>query len=846
MIGDILKKIIGTKHERDIKKLIPIVEAINRLEPQMMRLTDAELRAKTDEFKARLSAGETLDDLLIEAYAVVREAARRFVGMRPFDVQLMGAIVLHQGKIAEMKTGEGKTLVATMPLYLNALTGKGVHLVTQNDYLAKRDRYWMGPIYENLGLTVGLLQHDMPEYSEQRKQAYAADITYGMNSEFGFDYLRDNMAMRKEDRVQRGHYYAIVDEVDCILIDEARTPHIISGPVDESPELYYKVDKVVRRLRKDIDFQLDEKTQTAWLTDEGVTHVEILMGVKNLADDIRLMHHIIQALKAHHFFKLDRDYIIRNGKVLIVDEFTGRVLEGRRWSDGLHQAIEAKEGLRIERENQTLATISLQNYFRLYEKLAGMTGTADTEAAEFKEIYGLDVVVIPTHKPMIRIDYPDVVYKTEKEKFRAVVREIKELYRVGRPVLVGTTSIEKSEMLSEMLRKEGIPHQVLNAKHHEKEAMIIAQAGRKGAVTIATNMAGRGVDIILGGNPPDPEEQEEVKKLGGLHVIGTERHESRRIDNQLRGRSGRQGDPGSSRFYVSLEDDLMRMFGSDRIKPLMEKLGMKEDEPIEHPWVTKAIERAQKAVEAHNFEIRKHLLEYDDVMNVQREIIYEQRRMVLEGEDIKEEILEMIEDVIRDRVEIYCPPKTRPEEWDLGELCSWAYRVFRAELDPEDLEELGSRDEVAERIMEEARKAYERKEQEVGSEMMRQVERMVLLSIVDSKWKDHLYNMDLLRESVGLRAYGQKDPLVEYKREAHEMFQEMIRRIKEDVTDYIFRVQVMREEPFARRKEEVVEVAPKGGKGKKVRERRKTKIGRNDPCPCGSGLKYKKCHGKGL
>jgi preprotein translocase subunit SecA len=843
LIGDILKRIIGTKHERDIRKLMPIVEAINRLEPQMMKLTDAELRAKTDEFKKRLSAGETLDDLLIEAYAVVREAARRFVGMRPFDVQVMGAIVLHQGKIAEMKTGEGKTLVATMPLYLNALTGRGVHLVTQNDYLAKRDRYWMGPIYENLGLTVGLLQHDMPEYSEQRKQAYAADITYGMNSEFGFDYLRDNMAMRKEDRVQRGHYYAIVDEVDCILIDEARTPHIISGPVDESPDLYYKVDKVVRRLRKDVDFQLDEKTQTVWLTDEGVTHVEILMGVKNLADDIKLMHHIIQALKAHHFFKLDRDYIIRDGKVLIVDEFTGRVLEGRRWSDGLHQAIEAKEGLRIERENQTLATISLQNYFRLYEKLAGMTGTADTEAAEFKEIYGLDVVVIPTHKPMIRIDYPDVVYKTEKEKFKAVVREIKELYRIGRPVLVGTTSIEKSEMLSEMLRKEGIPHQVLNAKHHEKEAMIIAQAGRKGAVTIATNMAGRGVDIILGGNPPDPEEQEEVKRLGGLHVIGTERHESRRIDNQLRGRSGRQGDPGSSRFYVSLEDDLMRMFGSDRIKPLMEKLGMKEDEPIEHPWVTKAIERAQKSVEAHNFEIRKHLLEYDDVMNVQREIIYEQRRMVLEGEDMKDEILEMIEDVIRKRVDIYCPPKTSPDEWDLVELCSFASRVFRAEIDPEEIKGLSSRDEIAERIIEEARKAYDRKESEIGSEMMRQVERMILLSVIDSKWKDHLYNMDLLRESVGLRAYGQKDPLVEYKREAHEMFQDMIERIKEDVTEYIFRVQVTREEPFQRRVE-VKEVPSKVKKGKK--EKRKTKIGRNDPCPCGSGLKYKKCHGKGL
>ena len=843
MIGSILKRIIGTKHERDIKKLIPIVEAINRLEPQMMKLTDAELRAKTDEFKKRLSAGETLDDLLIEAYAVVREAARRFVGMRPFDVQIMGAIVLHQGKIAEMKTGEGKTLVATMPLYLNALTGRGVHLVTQNDYLAKRDRYWMGPIYENLGLTVGLLQHDMPEYSEQRKQAYAADITYGMNSEFGFDYLRDNMAMRKEDRVQRGHYYAIVDEVDCILIDEARTPHIISGPVDESPDLYYKVDKVVRRLRKDVDFQLDEKTQTVWLTDEGVTHVEMLMGVKNLADDIRLMHHIIQGLKAHHFFKLDRDYIIRDGKVLIVDEFTGRVLEGRRWSDGLHQAIEAKEGLRIERENQTLATISLQNYFRLYEKLAGMTGTADTEAAEFKEIYGLEVVVIPTHKPMIRIDYPDVVYKTEKEKFKAVVREIKELYKIGRPVLVGTTSIEKSEMLSEMLRKEGIPHQVLNAKHHEKEAMIIAQAGRKGAVTIATNMAGRGVDIILGGNPPDPEEQEEVKRLGGLHVIGTERHESRRIDNQLRGRSGRQGDPGSSRFYVSLEDDLMRMFGSDRIKPLMEKLGMKEDEPIEHPWVTKAIERAQKSVEAHNFEIRKHLLEYDDVMNVQREIIYEQRRMVLEGEEMKDEILGMIEDVIRNRVDVYCPPKTSPEEWDLVELCSFASRVFRTEIDPEEIKGLSSREEIAERIIEEARKAYDRKESEIGSDMMRQVERMILLSVIDSKWKDHLYNMDLLRESVGLRAYGQKDPLVEYKREAHAMFQDMIERIKEDVTEYIFRVQVTREEPF-HRKVEVKEVPSRGKKGK--REKRKAKIGRNDPCPCGSGLKYKKCHGKGL
>ncbi|WP_422447595.1 preprotein translocase subunit SecA [Thermoanaerobacterium sp. DL9XJH110] len=834
MLG-ILNKILGKSNEREIKKLNKIVEEVNSWEPKITELSDEELRKKTDEFRERLSKGETLDDLLPEAFAVVREAARRTLGMRPFDVQVLGGIVLHQGRIAEMKTGEGKTLVATMPAYLNALTGRGVHVVTVNDYLARRDSEWMGKIYKFLGLEVGLIVHGL-DY-EERKRAYSADITYGTNNEFGFDYLRDNMVLYKEHMVQRELNYAIVDEVDSILIDEARTPLIISGQAEESTDIYYKFARFVPRLKEGEDYTVDEKAHSVMPTEKGIKKAESFLGVENLYDEenMELLHHFQQALKAHALMKIDRDYVVKDGQVIIVDEFTGRLMFGRRYSDGLHQAIEAKEGVKVEHESKTLATITFQNYFRMYRKLAGMTGTAATEEEEFRKIYGLDVVVIPTNKPMIRVDYPDVVFKTEKGKFQAVVREIEECYRRGQPVLVGTVSIEKSELLSAMLKKKGIPHEVLNAKYHEKEAEIVARAGQKGAVTIATNMAGRGTDIVLG---------EGVAELGGLHIIGTERHEARRIDNQLRGRAGRQGDPGSSRFYISLEDDLMRLFGSDNIKGIMDKLGLEEDQPIEHPLITRAIENAQKKVEARNFDIRKHVLEYDDVMNTQREVIYSQRRKVLEEENLKDSIKDMIVQVVDRLLDIYAGKEIHPEEWDLKGLSEYLADIFqiKGEILPGDVEKM-SREDVRQSIIEKALSAYERKEAELGAETMRELERFIMLKVVDQKWMDHIDAMDQLREGIGLRAYGQRDPLVEYKIEGYEMFQEMIKNIQEDTLRYLFRMQV-KTAPQRQQKTYNVTYSHGGSDEKPQPVRKEKKIGRNDPCPCGSGKKYKKCCGR--
>ncbi|MBW1974854.1 MAG: preprotein translocase subunit SecA [Deltaproteobacteria bacterium] len=839
MFKSIFRKIFKPYNERYLQGLAPVVDEINRLEREVRKLSDAELKAKTWQFRDRIDQGASLEDLLPEAFAVVRETARRVLGMRPFDVQVVGGIVLHQGKIAEMKTGEGKTLVATMPVYLNALLGKGVHVVTVNDYLAGRDSEWMGKIYRFLGLSVGCIVHGLDD--KERKEAYSCDVTYGTNNEFGFDYLRDNMKFRLEDMVQRELYYAIVDEVDSILIDEARTPLIISGPSEKSTELYYRINRIIPKLRRDIHFSVDEKSNAVTLTEEGVARVEELLGVENLYDprNIDLLHHVNQALKAHHLFKKDVHYVVKGGKVIIVDEFTGRLMPGRRYSDGLHQALEAKEGVRIENENQTLATITFQNYFRMYEKLAGMTGTAETEAEEFAKIYNLDVIVIPTHKKMIRVDYPDCIYKTEKEKFRAVVREIKELHEQGRPVLVGTVSIEKSERLSAMLKREGIPHQVLNAKHHEKEAQIIAKAGQRGAVTIATNMAGRGTDIVLG---------EGVAELGGLHVIGTERHESRRIDNQLRGRSGRQGDPGSSRFYLSLEDDLMRIFASDRIARLMDKVGMEEDVPIENRLVTRAIENAQKQVEAHNFSIRKQLLEFDDVMNQQREVIYNQRREALAGGNLREVILDMVHDVVDTLVSEYCSNELSPDEWDLDRLQREVYQTFGIILDTSRLQELSSSDDVMDFVFRMAENRYCERETEIGEEIFRQLESFILLQNVDNHWKDHLLSMDHLKEGIGLRGYGQEDPLVAYKREAHQLFDEMIQRIKFDTVKMLYHVQVQREEEVRelRREQESQPMYYGGGEGgvSKTPVRKKKKVGRNDPCPCGSGKKYKKCCGR--
>jgi preprotein translocase subunit SecA len=951
MLNRLIAKIFGTHHERQLKKLQPIVAAINELEPRIRALSDEELARKTIEFKERLAQGATLDDLLIEAFAVVREAARRTLNMRHFDVQLIGGIVLHQGKIAEMKTGEGKTLVATLPAYLNALEGKGVHIVTVNDYLAKRDAEWMGKIYRFLGLTVGVIVHDLDD--RQRREAYACDITYGTNNEFGFDYLRDNMKFRLEDCVQRGHNYAIVDEVDSILIDEARTPLIISGPSEESTDKYYKVDRIIPKLiRGEViegkepgekyytgDYTVDEKHRSVALTDEGFEKAARLLGLKSLWDmeTIEWKHHVEQALKAHVLFHRDKDYIVKDGQVIIVDEFTGRLMPGRRWSDGLHQAIEAKEGVKIERENQTLATITFQNYFRLYKKLAGMTGTAETEAAEFNKIYNLEVVVIPTNKPLIRKEYEDVVYRTEEEKWRNVAKEIKACQERGQPVLVGTISVEKSEKLSAILKRMGVKHEVLNAKHHEREAYIIAQAGRKGAVTVSTNMAGRGTDILLGGNPefmakeaclkdklaeqipesqwkflPDEQfyyfqhlghyyrvprarwdeiygkfkeqcdrEHDEVVALGGLHIIGTERHEARRIDNQLRGRAGRQGDPGSSRFYLSLQDDLLRIFGGDRIQNLMLRLGMEEDVPIESRLITKRIAKAQQAVEAQNFAARKHLLEYDDVMNKQRQAVYSMRRQLLEGKDQKERVLEMVRGIVASFVATRCPENVHPDEWDLLGLQTDVLSQFGVKIAIDELRELTAA-EIEDRIYEQLVRKYEEKERMIGPELMRETERFIMLHVIDEQWKDHLLSMDHLKEGIGLRGYGQKDPLVEYKKESFLLFQEMMDRFEDETVRYLFFLKPVEAAPlpFQAEEEEEEETAELAGvveaqraatqasiqdftrnvQRKKERELAEIqfagagavaaqpvvkgkKVGRNEPCPCGSGKKYKKCCG---
>ena len=834
MLGYILKKIFGSKNERELRRLAPLVDHINSLEPELRHLSDAQLQGKTAEFKGRLAQGEELDDLLPEAFAVAREASLRVLRMRPFDVQLIGGIVLHHGQIAEMKTGEGKTLVAVLPVYLNALTGNGVHVVTVNDYLARRDSEWMGQVYRFLGLRVGTIIHGLSD--EERRLAYNADVTYGTNNEFGFDYLRDNMKFSLADYVQREFNYAIVDEVDSILIDEARTPLIISGPAEESTELYYRVNRIATMLKRDRDYTVDEKARTAILTEAGVAQAERLMNVENLFDprNIEILHHVNQSLKAHALFRKDVDYIVKDGQVIIVDEFTGRLMPGRRYSDGLHQALEAKEGVRIESENQTLASITFQNYFRMYKKLAGMTGTADTEAEEFKKIYNLDVVVIPTHKKMVRVDHPDVIYKTETEKFQAVVEEIKDCHDRGQPVLVGTTSIEKSERLSKMLKNQGIKHEVLNAKQHEKEAQIVAQAGQLGTVTIATNMAGRGTDIVLGPG---------VVASGGLHILGTERHESRRIDNQLRGRSGRQGDPGSSRFYLSLEDDLLRIFGSDRIKDLMGRLGMQDGQPIEHRMVSNAIERAQKRVEAHNFDIRKHLLEYDNVMNKQREVIYTQRREILGGADLTTEIQNILQDLMDDVLDQYVDEKVLPEEWDLTGMAE-AFRqrlglhLDLRGLDPDTLSAQQVRETVAAQVL----AAYDRQRQAIGADIFPLLQQQIMLQMVDSHWKDHLLAMDHLRDGIGLRGYAQVDPLRAYQKEGFEMFENMIQRIQEDTVRTLFLIRLRQQEPIPlqSRRQTQMSFSHGSGEAQPVKKSNK-KVGRNDPCPCGSGKKYKKC-----
>jgi preprotein translocase subunit SecA len=986
MIGQLLAKVVGTQNERELKRLRPRVAEINAFEPSIQALSDEQLREKTAEFKARVADGTTIDELLPEAFAVVREAGRRVLNMRHFDVQLIGGMVLHSGKIAEMKTGEGKTLVATLPAYLNALEGKGVHVVTVNDYLARRDSEWMGRLYRFLGLTVGVIQHELND--QQRQVAYGADITYGTNNEFGFDYLRDNMKFELTSMVQRGHHYAIVDEVDSILIDEARTPLIISGPAEESTDLYYEVDRIIPRLKKGAvtqgqlkgeerdalehtgDYIIDEKHKTVSLTESGMAKAEQMLGhrlVENsngLYDpaNMPLLHHIHQGLRAHALFRLDVDYMIKDGQVVIVDEFTGRLMPGRRWSDGLHQAVEAKEKVKIERENQTLATITFQNYFRKYKKLSGMTGTAETEAAEFGKIYKLDVIAAPTNRPLARVEEPDLVFRTQQEKFEAIVADILDKQSSGRPTLVGTVSIEKSEKLSALLRKRGITHVVLNAKYHAQEAEIVAQAGRKGTVTIATNMAGRGTDILLGGNAehmarqqalseevaeklPRGEEKfvddeefvyffhvdgfyrvpradwerifghfrqqteaehDEVVRLGGLHILGTERHEARRIDNQLRGRAGRQGDPGSSRFYLSLEDDLMRIFGSDRISGLMQKLGMEEGVPIEHGMVTKAIARAQTQVEAQNFSVRKHLLEYDDVMNKQRESVYTLRREVLEGKvhlsedelvDTRGYLLALAEDILEDQVGRYAGKDAEVDDWDIPALAREVTRVFGVEpriLEELDLDSQGP-DEMTDAIWAVVKQSYIEKEELVGSDLLRRVERDIMLQIVDGQWKDHLYSLDHLKEGIGLRGYGQRDPLVEYKKESFALFQDMKARIEEEMVRYLFwlRPVLQQESPdgasvaapvtprparprasamtmnnpaadtvpaFAAARSGAPMAAspvpvPSGPGGRpmpartggddviKTVRREEPKVGRNDPCPCGSGKKYKKCHG---
>ena len=845
MLESLIKKIFGDPNEKELKNIQPIVDKINALEPEMERMSSANLQAKTAEFKLRLKKGETLDDILPEAFAVVREASKRATGLRHFDVQLIGGVVLHRGKISEMRTGEGKTLVATLPVYLNALTGHGVHVVTVNDYLARRDSVDMGRIYNFLGLTVGLIVHDL-DFAE-RKAAYQADITYGTNNEFGFDYLRDNMVVDKDQMVQRELNYCIVDEVDSILIDEARTPLIISGPGEKSADLYKVIARIVANMKEGEDYTVDEKQKQVAPTEAGIAKAEKALGVSNLYDTehgVDFSHHIMCAIKAKTLMIRDRDYVVKDGEVIIVDEFTGRLMYGRRYSEGLHQAIEAKEGVVVQRESQTLATITFQNYFRMYKKLAGMTGTAKTEEQEFQKIYGLDVIVIPTNKPMIRTDYPDVIYKTKAAKYRAVVKEIVELHKSGQPVLVGTTSITQSEDLSALLKKQGIPHNVLNAKYHEKEAMIVADAGQPGQVTIATNMAGRGTDIVLG---------EGVAEKGGLHILGTERHESRRIDNQLRGRCARQGDPGSSRFYLSLEDDLMRLFGSDKIKGMMDKLGMEEDEPIENKIVTSSIENAQKKVEERNFNIRKMVLEYDDVMNQQREVIYKERRKVLDQEDLRSTVMEFTHKIVDRAMSMYCPPESYSEDWDLKNLVRYCEEYFApfGELKEEKLADLG-RDEIGEYLHKLADDIYASREEEISPEIMRELENLVMLKVVDNHWMEHLDAMDMLREGVGLRAYGQKDPLVEYKFEAFDMFEAMIEAIEDDVVKYMYRVNVVSQpmmtmdDPLenATMNNPTVDTAD----GEAVKEpvvNKGPEIGRNDPCPCGSGKKYKNCCGKG-
>jgi preprotein translocase subunit SecA len=966
LISKILAKIFGTKNERDIKRLLVVVQQINALEPQMQQLSNEQLRAKTEEFKERIQAKlaalepdsenpkqfedeqkrivqEALDEVLPEAFAVVREGSRRMLNMRHFDVQLIGGMVLHQGMISEMKTGEGKTLVATLPVYLNALSGRGVHVVTVNDYLAKRDSEWMGRLYRFLGLSVGVIVHDLDD--DERREAYAADVTYGTNNEFGFDYLRDNMKFDLKECVQRGHNFGIVDEVDSILIDEARTPLIISGASEESTDKYQRVDRIIPQLQRGEetehlegrtltgDYAVDEKHRTITVTDEGWEKVEKLLSIGNIADPENwdLKHHVETAIKAHALYRRDSEYVVKDGEVIIVDEFTGRMMPGRRWSDGLHQAIEAKENVKIERENQTLATITFQNYFRMYKKLAGMTGTAETEAAEFDKIYKLEVVVIPTNRPMTRIENADVVYRTEPEKYFAAADEIQKLHAEGRPVLVGTTSIEKSERLSALLKKKGVKHVVLNAKFHEKEAEIVAQAGRLGTMTIATNMAGRGTDILLGGNPefmtkqecqkkgiarlvPDDEvrekdgsttyfyyagneyavptqqwdeifernktvtdaEHDEVVKRGGLHILGTERHESRRIDNQLRGRAGRQGDPGSSRFYLSLEDDLMRIFAKEWVSNLLKRLGMEEGIPIESRLITRRIEAAQKAVEGQNFESRKHVLEYDDVMNKQREAVYGLRRQLLEGVDQKQLIVEdYVEAIVGDLLRQYAPEQKHPDEWDVEGLKTQIFTRFGVDLAVEKvaLDQL-NRSELGDAIFQKLRERYDAKEKLIGAQAMRYHERMLMLSILDQQWKDHLLNMDHLKEGIGLRGYAQHDPLVEYKRESFDMFEAMMQRFQEDTVRYLYLMQVVEEparpgvaptsnggeektkratsvddleQEFRRRKRRELEQARMAGAGdaQPVQQVRRSgeKIGRNDPCPCGSGKKYKKCCG---
>ena len=885
MLEGLLRKFVGSRSERELKKIQPAIEAVNAFEARISGLSDTDLQAKTPEFKQRIQNGSPLEDILPEAFAVTREAGKRILNMRHFDVQLIGGYALHQGRIAEMKTGEGKTLVATLPAYLNALGGKGVHVVTVNDYLARRDAEWMGRLYKFLGLTVGVIRHGLND--QERHESYHSDITYGTNNEFGFDYLRDNMKFDLGSCVQREHNYAIVDEVDSILIDEARTPLIISGPSDESTDKYYRIDKVVPKLRRDMDYQVDEKARTATLTEEGVARAEDLLSVENLYDpsNMEILHHINQGLRAHTLYKRDGEYVVKDGEVIIVDEFTGRLMPGRRWSDGLHQAVEAKEGLKIQQENQTLATITFQNYFRMYKKLAGMTGTAETEAEEFLKIYKLDVLPIPTNRELRRIENSDMIYRTEREKFEAVVKEIRQCNEKGQPVLVGTITIDRSEKLSAMLKRAGIKHVVLNAKYHEKEAEIVAQAGRKGQVTIATNMAGRGTDILLGGNPeflardilrrreidpaqatPDQwreaiaqvkpdidKEHEEVVSAGGLHIIGTERHEARRIDNQLRGRSGRQGDPGSSRFYVSLEDDLMRIFAAERISGIMQRLGMEEGVPIESRLVSRQIESAQKRVEGQNFGYRKHVLEYDDVMNKQREAVYGLRRQLLVGPDQKEYLMGIADEIMAGIVQQFANEETSPSEWDTEALVRGVTQQFGFDMRAEGIDpgELGSK-ELEDALVKRAHEIYDAKEALISAPAMRFHERMIMLQIVDSHWKDHLLAMDHLKEGIGLRGYGQRDPLVEYKKESFTLFEDLMSRVEDDTIRFLFLLQPVDEKKQAeeaerrKRRQQMMldqQAAASGGTGNSQVKRDAAKVGRNDPCPCGSGKKYKKCCG---